>query len=81
NLLSWDYPEKRSLKSRNNHDCLYPVTCLTTLTKAEKEKLLLMDVVLVKELVGNRGDLEEIGISANRIRNVLKEVSELCRCY
>ncbi|MBA0884463.1 restriction endonuclease [Flavobacterium undicola] len=81
NLLSWDYPEKRSLKSRNNHDCLYPVTCLTTLTKAEKEKLLLLDVILVKELLGNGLDLKEIGISPNRIKNVLKEVSELCKCY
>ncbi len=80
NLLSWDYPEKRSLKSRNNHDCLYPVTCLTTLTKAEKEKLLLLDVILVKELVDNRVDLKEIGISSGRIKNVLKEVAELCKC-
>lgn len=80
NLLSWDYPEKRNLKLKNNHDCLYPVTCLTTLTKAEKEKLLLLDVILVKELIGNRIDLKEIGISSGRIRNVLKEVSELCKC-
>ncbi|MEL1239853.1 restriction endonuclease [Flavobacterium flavipallidum] len=80
-LLSWDYPEKHSLKSRNNHDCLYPVTCLTTLTKAEKEKLLLLDVILVKELIENRADLKEIGISAGRIKNVLKEVAELCKCY
>ena len=80
-LLSWDYPEKRSLKSRNNHDCLYPVTCLTTLTKAEKEKLLLLDVILVKELKDNRVDLKEVGISSHRIQNVLKEVSELCKCY
>ncbi len=81
NLLSWDYPEKRSLKSRNNHDCLYPVTCLTTLTKAEKEKLLLLDIILVKELVDNRTDLKEIGISPNRIKNVLREVADLCKCH
>lgn len=80
NLMSWDYPEKGSLKSRNNLDCLYPVTCLTTLAKAEKEKLLLLDVILVKELIRNNRVLEEIGISPNRIKNVLKEVSELCRC-
>jgi hypothetical protein len=81
NLLSWDYPEKRSLKSRNNIDCLYPVTCLTTLARAEKEKILLLDVILVRELIDNRSVLKEIGISSNRIRNVLKEVSELCKCY
>lgn len=81
NLLSWDYPENGSLKSRNNNDCMYPVTCLTTLTKAEKEKLLSLDVILVKELIKNGTDLKEVGISPNRIKNVLKEVAELCKCY
>ncbi|KDN55436.1 restriction endonuclease [Flavobacterium seoulense] len=81
NLLSWDYPEKGSLKSRNNQDCLYPVTCLTTLARVEKEKLLLLDIILVKELVNNSEDLKKIGISPNRIKNVLKEVAELCKCY
>jgi len=81
NLLSWDYPEKKNLRLKNNHDCLYPVTCLTTLTKAEKEKLLLIDIILVKELIDNRADLKEIGISPGRIKNVLKEVADLCKCY
>lgn len=81
NLLSWDYPEKRNLRLKNNHDCLYPVTCLTTLTKAEKEKLLLLDVILVKELVNNSSALKEIEISSYRIKNILKEVSDLCKCH
>jgi len=81
NLLSWDYPEKKSLKSINNNDCLYPVTCLTTLTKAEKEKLLLLDVILVKELINNKSVLKEIEISSYRIKNILQEVSELCKCH
>ncbi|MEN9910324.1 MAG: hypothetical protein RLZZ540_3483 [Bacteroidota bacterium] len=81
NLLSWDYPENRNLKSKNNHDCLYPVTCLTTLTKSEKEKLLLLDVILVKELVNNSSALKEIEISSYRIKNILKEVSDLCKCH
>lgn len=81
NLMSWDYPEKRCLKSINNKDCLYPVTCLTTLTKAEKEKLLLLDNILVKELINNNSVLKEIGISSYRVKNILKEVSELCKCH
>ena len=81
NLMSWDYPENGSLKSRNNKDCLYPITCLTTLTKAEKDKLLILDVILVKELINNSVDLKGVGISPNRIKNILKEVAELCRCF
>lgn len=80
NLLSWDYPKNNSLKTKNDIDCLYPVTCLTTLTIAEKDKLLILDVILAKELINNSDALERISLSANRIKNVLKEVRELCRC-
>jgi hypothetical protein len=80
-LLSWDYPANDSLKVKNDVDCLYPVTCLTTLSQAEKDKLLFSDVILAKELANNSEPLERIGLSANRIKKVIKEVVELCRCY
>jgi hypothetical protein len=56
---------------------MYPVTCLTTLSLAEKDKLLVLDVILVKEVINNSDCLEKIGLSPNRIKNVLKEASEL----
>ena len=80
NLLSWDYPKNNSLKTKNDTDCLYPVTCLTTLSLAEKDKLLVSDVILAKELFNNSDALEKIGLSTSRIKNVLKEVRELCGC-
>lgn len=80
NLLSWDYPKGNSLKTKNDVDCLYPVTCLTTLSVAEKNKLLILNIILAKELVNNSDPLEKISLSPNRIKNVLKEVRELCRC-
>ncbi len=78
NLLSWDYPENNNLKTKNDVNYLYPITCLTSLAIAEKDKLLVMDVILVKELMNNSESLENIGLSPNRIKNVLKEASELC---
>jgi len=78
NLLSWNYPENNNLKNKNDVNYLYPITCLTTLAIAEKDKLLVMDVILVKELMNNSECLENIGLSPNRIKNVLKEASELC---
>ena len=78
NLLSWNYPETNNLKTKNDTNSLYPVTCLTTLSLAEKDKLLVLDVILVKELINNSDSLERIGLSPNRIKNVLKEASELC---
>jgi hypothetical protein len=79
NLLSWNYPEDNNLKTKNDNRYLYPVTCLTTLSISEKEKLLILDVILVKEMIHNLDCLEKIGLSPNRIKNVLKEASELCR--
>jgi hypothetical protein len=46
NLLSWDYPKDNNLKTKNDIDCLYPVTCLTTLSKG-KILILLCDFKLV----------------------------------
>ncbi len=79
NLLSWNYPELNNLKTKNDFDYLYPVTCLTTLSLGEKDKLLILDMLLVKEIVNNSECLEKIGLSPNRIKNVLKEASELCK--
>ncbi|MGO4818989.1 restriction endonuclease [Flavobacterium sp. W22_SRS_FP1] len=80
NLLSWDYPKNNSLKTKNDIDCLYPVTCLTTLSIAEKDKLLVLDIILAKELISNPDKLERIGLSSSRIKNVLKEARELSKC-
>lgn len=78
-LLSWNYPDNNNLKTKNDNNFLYPVTCLTTLSLAEKEKILILDVILVKEIINNSYCLERIGLSPNRIKNVLREASELCR--
>lgn len=79
NLLSWDYPKDNNLKTRNDNNYLYPVTCLTTLSLAEKDKLLILDIILVKEIINNSECLEKIGLSSNRIKNVMREASELCK--
>ena len=79
NLLSWDYPSPNNLKTKIDNSYLYPVTCLTTLSLSEKDKLLILDVILVKELINNSDSLIKIGLSTNRVKNVLKEASDLCR--
>ncbi|MBU0940159.1 MAG: restriction endonuclease [Bacteroidetes bacterium] len=78
-LLSWNYPKNNNLKTKNDRDCLYPVTCLTKISLAEKDKLLFLDVILVKELLSNNNVLKKVGLSENRIKRVLKEAAELCR--
>jgi hypothetical protein len=79
NLLSWDYPVNNNLRTKIDTNNLYPITCLTTLSIAEKNKLLILDIIMVKEIINNAESLEKIGLSENRIKNALKEASELCK--
>ncbi|PTT11500.1 hypothetical protein DBR27_06150, partial [Flavobacterium sp. HMWF030] len=58
---------------------LYPITCLTTLSMIEKEKLLVLDQILVKDLIDNPQILVKIELSDNRIKNILAEASQLCK--
>lgn len=80
-LLSWDYPAHANLRDKIDNHQLYPITCLTTLTFAEKDRLLVLDCILVKELVYKTELLEHIGLSPNRMKNVIKEATQLCRLY
>lgn len=78
NLLSWDYPKDNSIKDKIDKGAIFPITCLTTLSMAEKEKLLILDKILVKDLINDSRSLSTIRISENRIRNILKEASQIC---
>lgn len=80
-LLSWDYPKELNLRNKIDQKLLYPVTCLTTLSLAEKDKLMILDVLLVKEIINNAQVLEKIGLSSGRIKNVLKEATMLCQYF
>lgn len=78
-MLSWDYPRKDSLKDLIDTMGLYPLTCLTTLTKPEKRSLLENKIVLCKELCSHPDLLKKIGMKQNRINTVLEEGNQLCQ--
>lgn len=78
NLVSWDYPLEGSLKERIDKSGLHPITCLTTLTLAEKKLLTHREKVLSRELCKHPELLTAIGVSPRRQKNILKEAHELC---
>lgn len=78
-LLGWDYPNKEGLKDLIDKMALYPITCLTTLRKTEKIYLLENKIVLCKEICQNPHWLQKAGITAERIKGVLKEGNLLCK--
>lgn len=81
NLLSWDYPKSNDLKTKIDQKGLYPTTCLTTLTRSEKDKLLILNCLMVIDLVNHPDYLEQIGLTSNRIKNVIKEATSLCNYF
>jgi len=78
-LTSWDYPMGNGLKDRIDKLGLHPLTALTTLTKAEKTKLLDTGIVLCKELHKKPALLEQIGIDKKRHKKILEDSEALCK--
>ncbi len=70
-MISWDYPEKGSLRERIDMSGLHPITALQTLTRREKEMLLEKDLVLCRDL--NTQSLENAGIKSSRHGKIMQE--------
>jgi hypothetical protein len=77
-LVSLDFPRKGSLRGMIEETGLYPLTCLTQLTLQEKKLLLEKKVVLCKEICHRPQHLQELNISAIRIKAILEEGNQLC---
>lgn len=77
-MISWDYPEHGSLKDRIEISGLYPITCLTSLKRREKQILLNEGVVLGSALIDNPKILNQFNFSNYRLKNIKQELHELC---
>ncbi len=77
-LLSWDYPKDNSLRELINEAGLYPLTCLTSLTVAEKQWLLQHDYVLAKDVYQNEKVLLEAGVKHSRLSVIKEDGKKLC---
>ncbi len=77
-LLGWDYPEKGNLADMIRSTGVYPITVLTTLTAAEKNRLLAEQKPLCSTVLTNPHSLERAGVPPRRIANVVAESTALC---
>lgn len=75
-LLSWDYPKNNGLKDLIGRVNLHPVTCLSSLTKNEKQKLLEKNIVFCQQL-HEESQLTGIGINEQKKKQILKEATEI----
>ncbi len=76
-LLGWDYPRGRGLFNLIEDGRVHPLTCLTTLTEAEKHRLLDQKIVLCKH-ISTPHLLKEFGVKPDRVPQILEEARQLC---
>jgi len=76
NLISWDHPKSGSLKQRIDMSGLYPLTCLTTLTRRDKLNLLGREIVLAKDLL-DPNTMTQAGIPNRKASAVRAELNDL----
>jgi hypothetical protein len=77
-LVGWDFPKNESIKDWIDSSGLHPVTCLTTLTRNEKQQLLEKKIVLCKTMTLNTNLLQSIGVRPPRTQKVIEESMALC---
>ncbi len=77
-LISWDFPKRGNLKERIEISGLHPITCLTTLTKRDKENLLSREIVLCRDLMKQEKLLQQLKFSQKRIEHILTEARDVC---
>lgn len=75
--IGWSYPAAESLERRIDRLGLHPLTCLTTLSRSHKQRLLDMGLVLSKEVAETPGALRAIGLPEAKIALVREEARQL----
>ena len=77
NLVSWDYPADANLRNRVDRSGLHPVTSLSSLKKAEKQKILALDIVTCRNLLDQKDKLAEFGLSLRRLAKITDEANRI----
>lgn len=78
-LIAWNYPQKGSLQNLIEETGLHPLTCLTTLSKQQKKKLLEQDIVLCRDLLQAESSiLNSVGVSQAEEQRIREEASLTC---
>lgn len=77
-VISWNYPEKESLRDLIEKSGLHPITVLTTLSGNEKQKLLDSHLVLSRDICQNPNVLSDLNLPKEKLEKVLAESKFVC---
>lgn len=78
-LLGWDYPAKGNLRELIEETGVHPVSCLTTLSRQNKRRLMEQGIVLCSQLREHMEEIEALGVSKQTIQRLFVEIDGLCR--
>lgn len=74
-LMGWNYPLNGNLPDRISLSGLYPISCLCSITKKEKQQLLDNQVILCRQILENTELINQI--HARKHHKILQECKEL----
>lgn len=77
-LLSWDFPRNNGIKDLVSRLNLHPVTCLSSLTKEEKRRLLKHNIIFCRQLCEDKNRMKSAGINPRNVNRIAKEAEEIC---
>lgn len=76
-MISWDYPAHGNLYDMIAQTGLHPMTCLPTLSKADKAALLARGVLHCKTLHDAPEHMREIGLPPELIEQIVRDIAKL----
>ncbi len=76
-LMSWRYPKGKSLAELIDKTGLHPVTAITKLTKAQKDKILHDGLVLCREVELKKDILKKAGVRGRKLEYVIAEAKAI----
>lgn len=77
-IVSWNYPEKDSLREWIESMALYPITALTALSNSQKAQLMQNGIVLCQDLCKNHTALSRLELSEKQKEEILAEANFAC---
>ena len=76
-IVSWGYPEKGNLQDLIETEKLHPVTCLTSISVAQKKILLDNNIILAKDLLSNKMFIDILNLSSDTKDKLIKELETI----
>lgn len=77
-MIGWGYPHKGNVQDLIEEAGLHPLSCLTTVTRKEKEVFYQNGIVLCRALADNPNLLELAGITGHKVDDIVAEANRLC---